>query len=221
MKRAISAENNFTYLTVALLLLLLAGAVVDQFFGGAGEGFLEAATVLSLAVGVWSIRSERLWFHTGIGLVAGLLSVAGAIMLLDIAGLQYIHLAIMLVFFIFTVWLAARQVLFSGQIDVNEIVGAFCIFLLLGMIWAILYLLLAELAPASFYGLRTGAWQSNFSDLVYFSFISLTSMGYGDITPALPLARFLAYLEAVMGQFYIAVLVASLVGRRVSGNRKG
>jgi hypothetical protein len=54
------------------------------------------------------------------------------------------------------------------------------------------------------------------SVLTYFSFITLTTLGYGDITPGSGAARGLAMVEAIMGQFYIAVLVAELVGRRVS-----
>jgi hypothetical protein len=54
------------------------------------------------------------------------------------------------------------------------------------------------------------------SVLVYYSFVTLTTVGYGDITPVSPAARTLAWLEAMMGQFYIAVLVAFLIGIRVS-----
>jgi hypothetical protein len=53
-------------------------------------------------------------------------------------------------------------------------------------------------------------------DLVYFSFVSLTTMGFGDITPTLPMARYLTYMEGIVGQFYLAILVASLIGARVA-----
>jgi hypothetical protein len=52
---------------------------------------------------------------------------------------------------------------------------------------------------------------------MYYSFVTLTTLGYGDVTPVHPFARTLAYLEAVIGQLYVAVLVASLVGRHVAG----
>ena len=51
------------------------------------------------------------------------------------------------------------------------------------------------------------------SHFLYYSFVTLTTLGYGDITPVHPVARMLSYLEAVIGQLYLAVLVASLVGR--------
>jgi len=79
-----------------------------------------------------------------------------------------------------------------------------------------LYLLIERIAPGSFKGLPATADSATVDALLYFSFISLTTMGFGDITPTLPLARFLTYLEGLVGQFYLAILVASLVGARVS-----
>ena len=136
--------------------------------------------------------------------------------ILESAGLRYIHLLLMLVFFIWTTWLAARQVLFTGTIDDNKIVGAICIYLLLGMIWTIMYLLIAQAVPDAFNGLQQAPWYDNFSVLSYYSFVTLTTLGYGDISPKLPVPKFLAYMEAVVGVLYIAILVASLIGVRMS-----
>lgn len=117
-----------------------------------------------------------------------------------------------------TTVIAARQVLLTGEITGNKIVGAICIFFLLGLIWTTLYLLLLELDPASFNNVNEARWHENFPKMVYFSFVTLTTLGYGDVTPALPIVQFLAYLEAVMGLFYIAVMVASLVGIRITSH---
>jgi voltage-gated potassium channel len=59
-------------------------------------------------------------------------------------------------------------------------------------------------------------WFTLFPDFIYFSFVTITTLGFGDISPTLPVARFLVYLEAIIGQFYLAILVASLVGSRLS-----
>ncbi len=213
-----SEENNFAYLTVSLTFLLLAAALVEQFAGGFGRSMIEAATVLTLAGGVWSIKAKRVWFRAGVGFGVGVLLVVLAGFVLDLTGLRYVHVVILLCFFALTAWLAARQVLFTGPVDTNKVVGAICIYLLLGLIWAMLYLLLHEFAPDSFKGLGSASWQDSFHSLTYFSFVSLTTLGYGDITPVLPVARFLAYMEALVGQFYVAILVASLVGVRVSAH---
>ncbi len=61
--------------------------------------------------------------------------------------------------------------------------------LLLGLMWAIAYLMLLHVFPDSFHGLKPGPWHENFSDAAYFSFVTLTTLGYGDILPVTPLAR--------------------------------
>ena len=87
---------------------------------------------------------------------------------------------------------------------------------LLGLIWAMLYLFIAETIPGAFNSLPQVPWLDNFANAVYFSFVTITTLGYGDISPALPLPRFLVYMEAIVGVFYMAILVASLIGIRIS-----
>ena len=124
---------------------------------------------------------------------------------------------LLLCFFVSTAFKTAKQVLFTGEIDGNKILGAICLYLLLGLIWAVLYTLLQLEYPDSFQALQQNSqWFMLFPDFVYFSFVTMTTLGFGDISPTLPVARFLTYFEAIVGQFYLAILVASLVGSRMS-----
>ena len=169
-----------------------------------------------------SFRAEKQTLKIGIGLIFAVMVVSVFSALFDKTGLHELHLIVLLVYLISTTWLAAKQVLFSGRIDGNTIVGSICIYLLLGLVWALLYLLILAIDPTSFNGVVEADWYDNFSQLVYYSFVTLTTVGYGEITPALPVARFFAYVEAITGQFYMAILVASLVGARLSrGPHKG
>jgi hypothetical protein len=68
----------------------------------------------------------------------------------------------------------------------------------------------------AFNGIERENWSDNFSNAAYFSFVTMTSLGYGDISPALPLTRALAYLQAIVGAFYMAIVVASLIGARTT-----
>ncbi|MCP3869647.1 MAG: two pore domain potassium channel family protein [Gammaproteobacteria bacterium] len=210
------SRDNFSYLTIALVVLLLFSAAFDQFWTGTGETIMEAAFVLALIAGVWSIRRKRHFYRGGIGLIAGIVLVSLGAYVLEYSGLTVVHLVILLSFFLLTAWVAVRQVVFSGRIDENSIVGAICIYLLLGMIWAMLYMLMEHLVPGSFKGLPETDKAREVDAFLYFSFISLTTMGFGDITPTLPLARFLTYMEGIVGQFYLAILVASLVSAHLS-----
>lgn len=212
----VSDKNNFVYLLVSLVVLLLAGALVDQFPSGLGQQIIQAVTVITLASSIVGFRSSRLRIRTGIGFTLSVLLIVIFGILLNVAGLSYLHLLVLFLFYSWATWLAAKQVLFTGPIDGNKIVGAICIYLLLGLIWSLLYLFLAQTIPNAFNGLEQVVWYQNFADLAYYSFVTLTTLGYGDISPINPLARFLAYMEAIVGVFYLAILVASLVGVRIS-----
>jgi hypothetical protein len=212
----VSEKNNFLYLVVSLVILLLAGALVDQFPNTLGQQILQAVTVITLASGIVGFRSSRLHVHTGIGFTVSVLAIVVLGVLLDIAGLSYLHLFVLFLFYAWATWLAARQVVFTGRIDGNKIVGAICIYLLIGLNWSLLYLFLAQTIPGAFNGLEQLVWYDNFADAAYYSFVTLTTLGYGDISPVTPVARFLVYMEAIVGVFYMAILVASLVGVRIS-----
>jgi voltage-gated potassium channel Kch len=216
--RHISENNNFIYLTAGLVLMLLAGAVVEHFPGTMGPRMVQASTVVVLALGVWGFRTTAVRFRAGAVFVITVLLLVLAGIVIDLSGLRYFHLLVLLFFFIWTAWVAARQVLFTGSIDGNKIVGAICIYLLLGYIWSLGYLFVAEISPQAFNGLEQASWHDNFFDALYFSFVTLTTLGYGDISPAMSVARFLVIMEAVVGMFYMSILVASLVGVRMSAH---
>jgi hypothetical protein len=66
--------------------------------------------------------------------------------------------------------------------------------------------------PGACNGLEQAPWYENFSAVAYYSYVTLTTPGYGDISPVVPIARFLVYMEAIAGVFYMAILLASLIG---------
>ncbi len=212
----ISKENNFVYLASGLILLLFVGSLLEYFPGNIGPRIMQSATVAAVLIGAWGMMGHRSRIITNIAFVLVMVVLILGGIVLDRAGFSYLHLFFLLCFFIWATWLVARQVLFTGGITGNDIVGAFCIYMLLGLIWAILYLFIAEAVPGAFNGMQQAPWLDNFSTAVYYSFVTITTLGYGDISPALPLARFLVSMEAIIGVFYMAVLVASLIGVRLS-----
>ena len=217
----ISENNNFIYLTLSLLLLLLGASLVDQFNVKHGQQLVQAFTVITLISGIMRFRNSKLSFRIGSGVVVVVVAVSLLGILLDESGLYNLHLVILIVFYIWVTWLVIGQVLFSGPVDSNKIVGAICVYLLLGLIWALCYLLIAQLVPGAYNGLEQAPWHENFSAVAYYSYVTLTTLGYGDISPVVPIARFFVYMEAITGVFYMAILVASLVGIRLSDIRMG
>lgn len=106
------------------------------------------------------------------------------------------------------------------MVDLNRMAGAVCVYLLMGLVWADLYVLLALAMDGAFAGLAPGGVDSLLPQLTYFSFVTLTTLGYGDVTPQVPLAGALAYLEAVLGQLYVAILIGGLVGAHLGSRRR-
>jgi voltage-gated potassium channel len=125
----------------------------------------------------------------------------------------------------FLIWITRillLHVMTARRVTADTIYGAVCVYLLLGVAWSSAYRLLEILSPGSFAGPlgidpQTGREISNYA---YFSFTTLTTLGYGDITPLTAPARAVAILEAVAGPLYIAVLISRLVSIYVSQSAK-
>ncbi|MFZ5450164.1 MAG: ion channel [Thermodesulfobacteriota bacterium] len=103
-------------------------------------------------------------------------------------------------------------------VNLNVIHGAIVIYLLIGFIWSFIYALIESLHPGSFSHISEKIFGHR--PLVYFSFVTLTTLGFGDITPLTPLAQSLVILEAITGQIYLIIQVSWLVGLYVAHTRE-
>ena len=218
----VSEKNNFLYLTVGIVVLLFVGAISDQFESMLGHQMVQAFSVINIVVGIYGFKSEKMWFHSTFGITASIITVVAIGVVLELLHLYFLHLILLFCFYLWAIWLAGKQVLFADTktVDANRIVGAVCIYLLMGLIWTLMYLFIAQAIPDAFNGVEQMVWYDNFADVAYYSYVTLTTLGYGDISPVAPIARFLVYMEAVVGVFYMAVLVASLIGVGISESNK-
>ena len=213
---------RFLILLVTLILLLVVQPMACGFSSRSPvlsvlSSLVLVAAMLALCQGRWPTR---------LALILGVPALLGrwlAFMLSssDIDVLSLTDHCVEILFLGFVVVMILRAVLTQGSISLDSIFGAVCAYLLLGMAWGSGYSMIEVLNPGSFQasGQLADAVKSDETRgpaLVYYSFVTMTTVGYGDITPVSPQARTLSWLEAMMGQFYIAVLVAALVGIRVS-----
>ena len=209
-------KNYVWYLLIALLVLLLGIPLVDDL--GVGSKHVVRAAIFSLVllIGIWSLKDGGRLFPIGIAF-----SVSGVVLNVAAAqtgwvAAQYGSLVAMIGFLLVAIAFTMRRIALGTEISINRIVGAVCVYLLLGVIWSYSYSLLELTSPGSFKGFTAWAEGHWDSEWLYFSFVTMTTLGYGDIVPLSATARALAYLQAIFGQFYIAVLVAGLVGAYVS-----
>ncbi len=102
-------------------------------------------------------------------------------------------------------------------IDIQTVLGALCIYVLLGMLWAFAFAAIGGIQTSPFFAQESKA---NVADFLYFSFVTLTTTGYGDLTAAGGLGRAVAVLEALLGQLYLVTVVAVIISRMGRGERQ-
>ncbi len=214
------ARGNFLYLLVSLLLFLGFLAVLHQYPHIGGGNLISIAFVFSLVIAIWSLVKERLWLMAGIAL-AGIAAITAALQIFFVSEwLVEINLVAVFVFYMMSTAIAFMALIRSSTIDMNKIVGSVCVYLLAGINWGFLYYFAERLQGGSFDGFTSTDTGGDLFALIYYSYVTLSTLGYGDITPIRPIVQVLAVIEALFGQFYIAILVAILVGTHIS-NHKG
>ena len=205
-------RNHFFWLTAALVGMLLTGAFTAEFPESFAFTILEYSSIFLLLLSLIGLREDRSW-RIGLLSLIGLMALATFTRdLNDFQFSKYVYMLLLLVFFLSAAWLVGRRVLLTGDVDLNIITGSVALYLILGFIWAILYTILIQLQPEAIRGLEPANWVYALSTMTYFSFVTLTTLGYGDMSPVTPIAKVLVSLEAVTGMFYFAIIVASLIG---------
>lgn len=196
-----------------LLAVMLTSFVIDALaVGGVVLKVLFLAVVTGSLVIV--LRRRRLL------LIALLIVLPGTALTLTAEEDNPWMLAARTAALVFLAAIVARDVYTSDEVTPATISGALFVYLLIGAIWAQLYHLTEVLNPGSFSGIATDSPPEALSAFRYFSFVTLTTVGYGDVSPVSAAARSLAVLEAIVGQLYLVAAVARLVGlmsRRATG----
>ena len=127
---------------------------------------------------------------------------------------NFVFLIFETLFFTFVTVTILSYLFRAEEITSDVIIAAICAYFLLGLIWALIFSIIESVQPGSFQ--ISEDEESVVSILFYFSFVTLTTLGYGDVTPISTSARSLALLESIMGQLYLAILIARLVGIHIS-----
>ncbi|MCJ7557262.1 MAG: potassium channel family protein [Gammaproteobacteria bacterium] len=207
-------SNNYLYLLLTLSAVLVLWPMLQRLT--VWTGVLEGLLFLTLWFSIFAAsRKPR---QRAIALVLATIGVTirlgwGLFDLQD----AYMDLMYALFFFYAATLMVTHIFTASEKVNVNMIYGAVSVYMLIGLAFAFVYAGLAGLDPESFSGLDQGPGARDlFLQIIYFSFVTLSTLGYGDILPVSDLARPLAYAEAIAGQLYLTVLVARLVGMHIS-----
>jgi Ion channel len=158
-----------------------------------------------------------------LALLSAALVVGGAVFRIGHPSIESIWLGhVAIISALLAISLVIGQAVFApGRVTHHRIEGAIIIFLNIAMIFTSAYRMISELDPAAFANVPAAQTEAAaVSGMLYFSFTTLTSTGFGDIVPLHPIARSLSNLEAVLGQLYLTILLARLVTLHVAGRRE-
>ena len=218
-----NAYSHYKYTFLLVALLLVTGtrmALVDSWLNDLIVDSMSALLMLAAIMAVCAEKHFRIaGFTIGLPVIALMyghyLVPQSATFAANLAGRIGASS-----FLAFTVGMIVRSVLTARAVTWDTVVGSFAGYVLIGVIWTQLYCLVSLLNPGAFAAngvpwTETAINADRLAVCEYFSFATLSTVGYGDITPVSPVARSLATFEAICGQFYLAVLVAGLIGIRV------
>ena len=200
---------------IVLILLFCTFLVMASGLEGRWVRVLSVAlqgTTL-LAVLRASQVSRRVTLVAEVGVVAALLGALGSVLFGNgtvTAGVP----ALLSVLLVATAPYVIARALWRRQIvDIHTVLGAICVYVLLGMLFAFVYQAIGTLGSTDFF---VQTHNPDTADYLYFSFVTLTTVGYGDFTAATHFGRALAVLEALFGQIYLVTVVSLVVSRLVA-----
>lgn len=220
---------RFSLLLLALLSVMLVHPLVQQETNlTLGLAAISTAVMVSVLITLFQSKRARI-IAALLGIPSLIVLFAGRFVIVNTHGALIVTLhAFPIAFLSLTVVVILARTFTEGSVTVDRINGAFCGYLMIGLTFGHLYCLAEWAQPGSIsiherLGAFPGDLHHRFSMLCYFSLVTLTTVGFGDIAPISPGARTLAWMEAVIGQFYVAVVVAQLVALNVASaiSRRG
>jgi Ion channel len=208
---------RYGLLLICLLFFIAGIPTIEHFF----ELRILTAIVFSLIAisGIYTLtRQKTIFIMSGILFVPLIICLWWNFISQNIYT-QTAYCATNIIFLTYITYHIFKSTFKAKIVNQNVIHGAIVVYLLIGFIWSFFYSLIETLHPGSFTHM---AQHSEFlhRPLIYFSFVTLTTLGFGDITPTTPLTQSLVILEAVIGQMYLIIQVSWLVGLYVAHTRE-
>jgi hypothetical protein len=204
------SKGRFLYLLITVLLYLimmpLAESLVKLRF------LLTIFFSATLLAAIYAVSQNRKILIISVILAVPVLGLLWANQYFQTHTLSLFNSFFTIVFLIFFIFFLLSSVFKAKHVTADVIYTAIVGYLFIGLMWAFVYSILESFFPGSFATSQSHTMQT----YTYYSFVTLTTLGYGDIAPITPQARSFAILEAIIGQIYLTVLIARLVGMQIS-----
>ena len=184
----------------------------------AGRTFVRVGLSVVLLTAIYAVSDKRWVFIVALVLALPTLTVQWATHFIHTPAGSIARLCLSASFFWFTAAVVLAGVLRQREVSADTILGGISVYLLMVLAFTLLHLLVATLQPGAYQVVSAGYSRFGVEDFalaLYFSFVTLTTLGYGDITPLSRFAQMLTGVEAMTGQLFVAILIARLVGMHV------
>jgi voltage-gated potassium channel Kch len=215
-------DNRFLFLLVTQVLVLFGSLFFPlALFEGKVAPFLYLMTILA---GVNLVSKRRVLFWMVILLfIASFMFFGSSLVIRTSTGNEAIRFGLNFIFHALVAGELVRQVWKSKFIDRHVILGLMCGYISLGFLGFFFFAGIELLQPGSFFNSLAvaGSGALRMDSLMYYSFTTLLSIGYGEIVPATPIAQKASILIGLMGQFYLAILTAIIIGKYLRGEPDG
>jgi hypothetical protein len=207
---------RYEFLLVALLLLIF-----DKIFfpdNGTYIRYVWPANMVIIALASFGIFHQSRRNVVMMRNVLSVISIAMPFMFITMSSqswFMYFLTGFYIIFYTFIFWEVMRQITLTKEVQLNVVIGSFCGYLLLSMMVVFCFVLVEVVLPNSFHGLGNDL-ASQYNQLVYFSFITLTSIGFGDIYPINDSSRLAVAFFGMLGQFYMVAVVGIIISKFTS-----
>ena len=211
-----SLEGRVTPLIIGILILLPLYPILEGDRGDHSGLIVQFAFTALIALGVWAAAGGP-WL-LAIGLVLAIPAVILNFVSVQYAGTEVFDAGFGLLFFLFATGSLIRVVVL-GRISHNDLVkGGIAIYLLIGLTFMHVYRIIDAINPNAFAFAQGQERGGNWADYLYFSFVTLTTLGYGDIQPVGRFAQSVSITEAIIGPLFIAIFIAALLHYRMQSS---
>jgi len=209
--------GRFLFLLICILLLLVLPPLLRNVVRY--KALMDLLFSALLISGIYSVSEKKVTFIVSLFLGIPAILAHWTTYFSEIHSFPIAAEVLRTVFFAYISANILASIFKEKEVTADLIIGAICAYFLVGLFWSSIYTIMEMVQPGSFL-IPEGV--GNIGSLFnYYSFVTLTTLGYGDVTPLSEAARSLSVLEAAMGQLYIAVLIARLVGIHIAQTSKG
>ena len=223
-------EYRFASLFFSLILFFLGSPLIHAWVGGvstfASDAIIAALYMIFMLTAIFTVSKSRTSKIIGVCFAIPVAIMSVGQIVTETGVTDFIFQVLAISYLCYAIVLIMKYIFDQQSVDANKIFAALCVYLLISLVWALLYAMIELIQPGSFMyvladqqdAVKMKFGYGDTASSLYYSLVTMTTLGYGDIAPVREVARMFASTQAVIGQLYIAVLIARLVGLHASQN---